>query len=353
MPTGHGIDAMISNPPCLRLAIVFLPVGLLSLQFPSTNDAGVFVYRHDRRCLILDGGIGGSAMSDVGAGTVGRAWTRREVEAVVAVYLQMLRMQLMGQTPNKAENNRHLQTVLPARSKASIEYKHCNISAVLVELGIPPLVGYRPLFNYQQLLMTVVSEFIGKDSRLDEAALRQVETPAEAPLLDSFDRFVVERPEGQRLPAYSRTGQVRDQPLVVRDYLQREARNRSLGSAGEHLVMRYEAQRLYAAGSRKLADRIEQVSRTRGDGAGFDVLSFESDGRERFIEVKTTAYIAETPFYVSRNELTFSTSEASRFHLYRLFDFRKRPRMFTLTGALDATCRLDPVSYRAEVMPRE
>lgn len=291
-------------------------------------------------------------MRSVEKGVEGGPWTRREVELVVGVYLHMLRMQLMGQTPNKAEHNRQLQAMLPARSKASIEYKHCNISAVLVELGVPPLVGYKPRFNYQQLLVPVVSEVIGKDSRLDEAALRQVETPAEAPLLDSFEHFVVEPPEGERLSTYDRTARVRDRPTVVRDYLQREARNRSLGSAGEDLVMRYEARRLHDAGSRVLADRIEHVSKTKGDGAGFDILSFETDGRERFIEVKTTAYIAETPFYVSQNELSFSTEEAAKFHLYRLFDFRKQPRMFTLTGALDANCRLDPVSYRAEVMVR-
>jgi len=292
-------------------------------------------------------------MGEIEAGATGAAWTRREVELVVSVYLHMLRMQLMGQTPNKAEHNRQLQNMLPARSKSSIEYKHCNISAVLVELGVPPLVGYKPLFNYQQLLIPVVSEAIANDSRLDEAALRQVETPAEAPLLDSFERFVVAPPEGQRLSTYDRTEQVHDRPLVVRDYLQREARNRSLGAAGENLVMRYETQRLHAAGSRPLADRIEHVSRTKGDGAGYDILSFEEDGRERFIEVKTTAYIAETPFYVSRNELSFSTEQAAQFHLYRLFDFRKRARMFMLAGALDSNCRLDPVSYRAEVMVRD
>lgn len=292
-------------------------------------------------------------MSERETAATGAAWTRREVELVVGVYLHMLRMQLMGQTPNKAEHNRQLQSMLPARSKASIEYKHCNISAVLVELGVPPLIGYKPLFNYQQLLIPVVSEAIARDSRLDEAALRQVETPAEAPLLDSFARFVVAPPEGQRLSTYDRMEQVRDRPLVVRDYLQREARNRSLGAAGEELVMRYEAQRLHAAGSGALADRIEHVSRTKGDGAGYDILSFEKDGRERFIEVKTTAYIAETPFYVSRNELSFSTEQATQFHLYRLFDFRKRARMFMLAGALDTSCRLDPVSYRAEVMARD
>ena len=95
-------------------------------------------------------------MGEIEAGATGAAWTRREVELVVSVYLHMLRMQLMGQTPNKAEHNRQLQSMLPARSKSSIEYKHCNISAVLVELGVPPLVGYKPLFNYQQLLILVV-----------------------------------------------------------------------------------------------------------------------------------------------------------------------------------------------------
>ena len=60
-------------------------------------------------------------MSEVEAGVEGRAWTRREVELVVNVHLHTLRMQLMGQTPNKAEHNRQLQTMLPARSKASID----------------------------------------------------------------------------------------------------------------------------------------------------------------------------------------------------------------------------------------
>lgn len=287
-------------------------------------------------------------MNEIEAGVEGRAWTRHEVEAVVHVYLHMLRMQLMGQTPNKAEHNRPLQSMLPARTRASIEYKHCNISAVLVELGVPPLVGYKPLFNYQQLLIAVVSDALAKDSRLDEAALRQVETPAETPLLDSFDGFVVPVPSVRRAPAAERE-RVADRPTVIRDYLERETRNRSLGEAGENLVMEFEARRLHQSGETTLADRIEHASKTKGDGAGFDILSFEPGGRERFIEVKTTAYIAETPFYVSRNELSFSTEQADQFHLYRLFDFRSQPRMFMLQGKLDSNCTLDPVSYRAEL----
>lgn len=64
------------------------------------------------------------------------------------------------------------------------------------------------------------------------------------------------------------------------------------------------------------------------------MLSFEEDGRERLIEVKTTAFGELTPFYVSRNELARSNADADRYQLYRAFDFRDRPRVFNLPGAI-------------------
>jgi len=83
---------------------------------------------------------------------------------------------------------------------------------------------------------------------------------------------------------------------------------------------------------------------------GFDILSFDADGRERFIEVKTTAYDAETPFFVSPNEVDFSTENAQQYNLYRLFAFRKSPKMFNLQGPIAASCLLDPVSFRATLI---
>lgn len=76
--------------------------------------------------------------------------------------------------------------------------------------------------------------------------------------------------------------------------------------AGELFVAEFESRRLHALGLSRLSERVEHVSRTRGDGLGYDVLSFDADGRERYIEVKTTAFGQETPFYVSRNELACS-----------------------------------------------
>ncbi|WP_442960185.1 DUF3883 domain-containing protein [Pseudomonas fulva] len=48
------------------------------------------------------------------------------------------------------------------------------------------------------------------------------------------------------------------------------------------------------------------MSDTQGDGAGFDILSFNDQTRHRFIEVKTTNGGLASSFLVSHNELEFS-----------------------------------------------
>ena len=94
-----------------------------------------------------------------------------------------------------------------------------------------------------------------------------------------------------------------------------------------------------------LADRVEHVSHTKGDGLGYDVLSFDASGKERFIEVKTTSFGKETPFFISRNEVEFSRANDAHFHPYRRFEFRKSPRLFGLAGPVERDCLLNPISY--------
>src|SRR4051812_42143386 len=62
----------------------------------------------------------------------GRPWSREEVDLIVADYFSMLRAELAGEPYSKADHNRALQPLLGGRSKSSIEFKHQNISAVLV-----------------------------------------------------------------------------------------------------------------------------------------------------------------------------------------------------------------------------
>jgi hypothetical protein len=52
----------------------------------------------------------------------GRAWSRDEVDLIVADYFTMLRAELAGEPFSKAEHNRALQPLLSGRSKGSIEF---------------------------------------------------------------------------------------------------------------------------------------------------------------------------------------------------------------------------------------
>ena len=272
-------------------------------------------------------------------------WTRTEVEAIVADYLQMLALELSGQSFNKAEHRRRLGALLENRSEGSIEFKHCNVSAAMIDHGFPYLAGYKPRFNYQALLAKVIAAQIKAKPLMDEVALAAVQQPAVTPVIEDFSKVKLQAPQMQLRATESAAA-----PLlraVKRDYLEREALNQSLGLAGEEFIVQYEQWRLTALGEQRLADRVEHVSQSQGDGLGFDVLSFERDGEERFIEVKTTRFGRQTPFFVSRGELSLSRSAKTQFHLYRLFEFRKAPRLFDLTGSLEQHCLLDPVTYRA------
>lgn len=276
-------------------------------------------------------------------------WSRAEVEALVADHLTMLATELRGEPYNKASHRRALAPLLSGRTDGSIERKHQNVSAILIELGYPYVDGYKPLVNYQALLHQVVAERLGADSTLATTVRTAVDAPAPVPHVDDLLRRWEPPPEPAEPLVYPSS---RERPPVLRptiNYLELEARNASLGRAGEEFVLRFERARLVAAGRESLADRVEHVAASQGDGAGFDVRSFEHDGSDRLIEVKATAYGKHTPFFLSRNELRVSQERARAYHLYRLFRFREDPRLYGLQGALDQTCRLEPVQFAARV----
>jgi hypothetical protein len=273
-------------------------------------------------------------------------WTREEVEATVADYFAMLQSELKGDPYDKTAHRRRLLPLLKDRSEGSSEFKHQNISAVLIELGFPYIPGYKPRANYQQLLHDVVSERLGSNSALIALAAADVERSVVVPQVEDILTALTDPPKPSEIKQRVQQKAAVYSPVPV-NYLEREARNSRLGLAGEEFVLNFERARLISLGHDRLASKIEHVSRVRGDGAGFDLLSFEASGADRLIEVKTTKYGRETPFFVSRNELSVSQNRASQYHLYRVFAFREKPCLFTLYGALSSTCTLEPSTYVA------
>lgn len=270
-------------------------------------------------------------------------WTREEVEATVADYLSMLADELSGQPYVKTEHRRRLMPLLRDRSEQSVEFKHANISAVLIDLGFPYISGYKPRGNYQRLLREVVADRLAGDHAIQQLAAADATSSSSIPKVLDILKVVTDPPKP--LHHVSEAGTFGTSLGV--NYLEIEARNRALGLAGEEFVLLFEKARLVSVGREALADKVQHVSREVGDREGFDIKSFEPDGSDRLIEVKTTKHGRETPFFLSRNEVRVSQSRADRYHLYRVFEFRVDPRMFTLKGALSSTCTLDPISFSA------
>jgi hypothetical protein len=134
---------------------------------------------------------------------------------------------------------------------------------------------------------------------------------------------------------------------VYRDYLLRAEQNAAIGLAGELATVAFEEARLSELGLRNLARKVEHVSKTKGDGLGYDIRSFNPDGSDRLIEVKTTRYAAEMPFFVTQTEVKVSEVKADSYHLYRLYNFSRRTKLYSLHGALSLNCALEPSNYLA------
>jgi hypothetical protein len=282
-------------------------------------------------------------MDQFSGGVTGKPWTEFEVEATVGAYFEMLDMERRGQRYAKVEIVRSLRTMMPARSHAAIEYKFSNISAILDEIGLPWIDGYKPQSNYQQDLRRVVTARLATNQRISEGfAAYQASAlpPAQVRPLATAD-VLVPPPSAPSVNRRRSSVQLNVGPITaLKDFQAKE-----LGNAGEEWVVALERAELARAGRADLAKRVEWTAREVGDGTGYDVASFFPDGRERLIEVKTTNYGARTPFYLTLWEVEFSALRPEAYSLYRVHGFARDPRIYVLDGSVEASSRLDPKVY--------
>lgn len=265
----------------------------------------------------------------------GEDWSAIELDAIIADYFAMLGDEL-AQRPYVKAYHRVALMQMTGRSAASVEFKHRNISAVLQELGLPWIWGYKPAPNYQEALFEAVDRYLSGNRNIVE------HQPAAPPVTVFATDVFTEMPANAsrpRRPALERL--VRKFDPVERDF-----RNRQLGRAGEEFVVEIERQRLVAENRADLANKVRWVAMEDGDGAGFDILSFDHTGSERLIEVKTTNGAAQTPFFMTRNEMAVARERSAQWQLYRVHLFAQKPKIFTVRPPLESALRLDPETWR-------
>jgi len=89
------------------------------------------------------------------SGEYGAKWGQSELGASIAAYRRMLNAETVGQPLTKRDVVEALMKVT-GRTKGSIEMRLQNISAVLDELGLPWIDGYKPLRHYPDELRRLI-----------------------------------------------------------------------------------------------------------------------------------------------------------------------------------------------------
>jgi hypothetical protein len=178
---------------------------------------------------------------------VGAHWRGDELDMIVADYFDMLKADLSGRPYVKLRHSAALMAQI-GRTHRSVEFKHQNISAVLDELGMPWIAGYRPKRNYQNAIFGAIDRYLTQHPDI----LEFVRTSPVPPAIPSA---VFVAPPA--LAAVSDPAPGALERLVRKfDPVERDYRNRSLGKAGESFVVDLERSQLAQADRPDLARRV-------------------------------------------------------------------------------------------------
>ena len=114
------------------------------------------------------------------------------------------------------------------------------------------------------------------------------------------------------------------------DYERINKERKLIGNAGEELVYndQIEFVKKYAP---EYLKSVRHVSMLDGDGAGYDIRSFNADRKLIYIEVKSTTGKKETPFFMSAFEYLFYELHKENYVIARVYEFDKN----TKTGKIE------------------
>jgi hypothetical protein len=270
---------------------------------------------------------------------IGTDWSADELDAIVSDHFAMLALEREGRGFVKSHRAAALMAQI-GRTHRSVEFKHMNISAVLRELGMPTIRGYKPKLNFQNAIFDAIERHLETNPAVLDLEIVEISGLAEGVILfeeapPQLKSTVSKRPE-------------RLERLVRKfDPSERDFRNRTLGKAGEALVLDFERARLAAIDRGDLARKVRWVSQEDGDGAGYDIHSFDASGSDRLIEVKTTRGGQTTPFFLTRNEQSLAEERPEAFRLFRIYEFSAANRLFKLRPPLGQSVLLETETYRA------
>lgn len=136
------------------------------------------------------------------------------------------------------------------------------------------------------------------------------------------------------------------------DYEKINRLNKKLGDRGEKVVLDFEIARLEKLGKFDLAKKVDRVSLI-SDSLGFDILSFDEDGTERYVEVKATrSKVGDANFFLSINELK-TAQEKENYYVYLVYDIlSKEPKIWIMGNPFNPenkNINIAPINFKVSV----
>ena len=311
-----------------------------ALALKDTNYFGQIIISHEK-------GIISISSTENTINNKSKAWSIDEINAIVDDYMSMLLQDSKGEKYNKKSHREKLKPQLNNRTDGSIEFKHQNISAVLIDLDYPYIEGYKPRFNYQNELFQVISK---KTEEIDfdlpniiDNSLNKTKSSSED-LTPTLTEVQPPTTINRKINPYEKIEFGRK---TKKNYALIENNNKNLGRRGEELVLEFEKQRVTKL---KLdVSKVQWISEDKGDDEGYDILSLNDDGSARYIEVKTTTQGIDFHFFISGREVEFSRRNKDNYFIYRVFNLNKSPNFYTQNGYVLDSFELFPTEFKASL----
>ena len=127
--------------------------------------------------------------------------------------------------------------------------------------------------------------------------------------------------------------------------------SKKVGDAGEKYVYEYEKNKLERLGLGDLANKIIKQYEDLSFFPGYDIQSFDEQGNQIFIEVKSTKGKNKNYFEISENEISAAKKYGSAYFIYQVTNALTDPKISTVISNLHDygekdMVKIEPILYK-------
>lgn len=180
------------------------------------------------------------------------------------------------------------------------------------------------------------------ESAVNPAAQEPELVPFVVPDITDFSGVLVSIPKKVAIVSQANATSSKKKKKI--DYIKRAKANTLVGSSGEEFAVKFEKWRL--RNNPDLASKVEHVSKN-DDSLGYDIVSFETDGSPRYLEIKSTLGSIDSMFYISSNELSVADSLGEKYIVLRVAQLGSAPICCEIRHPFDDKLALTPSTYMA------